>query len=106
MIEIIEDLNKGAKRINYRQEGQSYEAYLLFEERADEKQAYVRRTFVDENFRGQGVARMLVEALVEYCQEHQLKVLSVCSYVTTVMKRNPEWKELLLDGSTDNSCSL
>ncbi len=106
MIQIINEKNSNVRRISYSAEGQDYEAYLLFELKAEEKQAYVMKTFVDENFRGQGIARVLVEALVDYCREHQLEVLSVCSYVTTLMRRKDEWKDLLLEGSTDNSCSI
>ncbi len=106
MIEIISESNSKVKRIQYSKEGFKGEAFLLFEEQEDKQQAYVTKTFVDESFRGQGIGQILVEELVKYCQDNQLNVLSVCSYVTKLMSRREEWNALLLDGSIDNACSI
>ncbi len=106
MIEIINNKNNSTKRIQYSKEGLSGEAYLLFELREADKQAYVTKTFVDESFRGQGIGQILVEELIKYCQAEGLKVLSVCSYVTKLMSRKDEWKAFLLEESIDNACSI
>ena len=45
-------------------------------------------TWVDDSLRGQGVARQLLDVLVEYAREQQLKIVPVCSYVVVMFKRD------------------
>jgi predicted GNAT family acetyltransferase len=39
---------------------------------------------------GKGLARKLLDAMVAYAREHQLKVLPLCVYVHAQFKRHPE----------------
>jgi predicted GNAT family acetyltransferase len=45
-------------------------------------------TWVDDSLRGQGMARQLLDVLVEYAREQQLKIVPVCSYVDVMFKRD------------------
>ncbi|USE84902.1 GNAT family N-acetyltransferase [Acinetobacter tibetensis] len=45
-------------------------------------------TWVDDSLRGQGVARQLLDVLVEYAREQQLKIVPVCTYVDVMFKRD------------------
>ncbi len=45
-------------------------------------------TWVDDSLRGQGVARQLLDVMVEYAREQQLKIVPVCSYVDVMFKRD------------------
>lgn len=38
-------------------------------------------TWVDDCLRGQGVARKLLDVLVEFAREKQLKIIPTCSYI-------------------------
>jgi predicted GNAT family acetyltransferase len=52
-------------------------------------------TFVPPEMRGQGVAQVLVEALVADARERGFKIVPQCSYVAALFRRHPEWADLL-----------
>ena len=52
-------------------------------------------TFVPPEMRGQGVAQVLVEALVADARTLGFKIVPQCSYVAALFRRHPEWADLL-----------
>ena len=52
-------------------------------------------TFVPPEMRGQGVAQVLVEALVADARALGFKIVPQCSYVEAQFRRHPEWADLL-----------
>ena len=52
-------------------------------------------TFVPPAMRGQGVALVLVEALVADAREQGFRIVPQCSYVAALFRRHPEWADLL-----------
>jgi predicted GNAT family acetyltransferase len=52
-------------------------------------------TFVPPAMRGQGVAQVLVEALVADARELGFRIVPQCSYVEAQFRRHPEWADLL-----------
>jgi len=52
-------------------------------------------TFVPPDMRGQGVAQVLVEALVADARAHGFRIVPQCSYVEAQFRRHPEWADLL-----------
>lgn len=52
-------------------------------------------TFVPPEMRGQGVAQVLVEALVADAREQGFRIVPQCSYVAALFRRHPEWADLL-----------
>lgn len=44
-------------------------------------------TFTPVSLRGRGLARQVVDAGLEYAQEHALEVIPTCSYVARVIER-------------------
>ena len=52
-------------------------------------------TFVPPAMRGQGVAQVLVEALVADAREQGFRIVPQCSYVAAQFRRHPEWADLL-----------
>jgi predicted GNAT family acetyltransferase len=47
-------------------------------------------TEIDPKFEGKGLARILMNGMVTYAREHQLKVKPLCAYVHAQFKRHPE----------------
>ncbi|CAB1220860.1 GNAT family N-acetyltransferase [Acinetobacter bouvetii] len=45
-------------------------------------------TWVDDSLRGQGAARKLLDVLVEFAREKQLKIIPTCSYVEVMFRRD------------------
>lgn len=47
-------------------------------------------TWVDDSLRGQGVARQLLDVLVNFCREKSLKIIASCSYVALIFQRDAQ----------------
>lgn len=55
----------------------------------DSKQTLIaNHTWVDASLRGQGVARQLLDVLVEFARKKQVKIIPTCSYVDVMFKRD------------------
>ncbi len=56
---------------------------LIFE-LTDASTVRATHTFVNEDYRGQGIAAKLVDALIEYCTAERLSIIPVCSYIREI----------------------
>ena len=54
----------------------------------DEHTIVAHHTWVDDSLRGQGVARQLLDILVEFAREKNLKIIPTCSYVEVMFRRD------------------
>lgn len=61
----------------------------------DDNTLSIDSTFVDPEFRGQGVAEQLTDKVVELAKENNYKIVPVCSYAVKYFEKNEEHKELL-----------
>ncbi|MFT5587649.1 MAG: putative GNAT family acetyltransferase [Cognaticolwellia sp.] len=52
-------------------------------------------TGVPAAYRGQGIARLLVERLVADAQQAGVQIKPRCSYVSAQFAKNPDWAHLL-----------
>jgi predicted GNAT family acetyltransferase len=50
----------------------------------------VYHTEVDDEYSGRGFAKLLMERLVSYARENDLKIVPLCPYVHAQFKRHPE----------------
>ena len=87
----IDDTNHGAYRATL--PGADQPAVLTW--RAMGPLRIADHTFVPPAMRGQGVAQVLVEALVADAREQGFKIVPQCSYVEALFRRHPEWADLL-----------
>ena len=55
----------------------------------------VNHTGVDKDFKGQGYGMYLMEELVKFARQNELKIIPVCPYVIKVIDRTPEYQDLL-----------
>lgn len=54
------------------------------------KKLTVYHTEVDPEFEGKGFAKILLEKLVSYARENDLKIVPLCPFVHAQFKRHPE----------------
>ena len=55
----------------------------------------ITHTFVDERFKGQGIAKKLVIKIVEESRINGVKIIPVCSYAKKMLEGNEEYKDAL-----------
>lgn len=53
-----------------------------------EHKIIANHTWVDDSLRGQGVARQLLDLLVAFAREKNLKIVATCSYVDVMFRRD------------------
>ena len=58
-------------------------------------------TFVPPEARGQGIAQVLVEAIVADAREQGFTIEPACSYVYALFKRHPEWADVRAPAGSD-----
>jgi uncharacterized protein len=51
--------------------------------------------FAEDSLRGTGAAGRLMEAVMAYAREHDLKVVPVCGYAAAWISRHTQWHDLL-----------
>lgn len=57
----------------------------------------VTSTFVEDEFKGKGIARQLVNAVVALARENNQKIKPLCSYVDVVMHRDKTLHDLIYE---------
>ena len=54
----------------------------------DSSMIVIDRTFVDDNYRGQGIAAQLVDRVVEMAREENKKIIPRCPFAKGMLERN------------------
>jgi predicted GNAT family acetyltransferase len=72
---------------------EGYRAFIDYKQKGDK--VYLIHTEVPAELRGKGVAEAIVEKVFNYLEEHNLKMVPLCTYVGSYLKRHPEWNRLL-----------
>ncbi|MCS4532699.1 GNAT family N-acetyltransferase [Neisseria montereyensis] len=48
----------------------------------------ITHTVVDPAFRGQGLARILVDAVIEYTEQNHIRLIAHCDYAEVILQRH------------------
>ena len=72
---------------------EGYRAFIDYKQKGDK--VYLIHTELPAELRGKGVAEAIVEKVFNYLEEHNLKMVPLCTYVGSYLKRHPEWNRLL-----------
>ena len=78
----------------YHQDGKKM-AEMVYMMQGDHKMI-IDHTEVDESLSGKGVGKKLLEQLVLYVREHQIKVVPVCPFAHATFRRVKEWQDVLV----------
>ena len=61
----------------------------------DDNTMVVEHTEVKENMRGRGVARLLLDVVVDVARDRRLKIIPVCAYTKSVFDKEPAIRDVL-----------
>lgn len=64
-------------------------------QRTTSERMIIDHTRVFEGFEGQGIARQLVMAAVDYARQNNRTIIPVCSYARNVLTRTNDYKDVL-----------
>lgn len=70
-------------------------AYLKY--RVENNKMYLIETYTPPQFRGQGIAKLMIEKAVEYAINENLKIVPQCSYAVKYFIKYKEKRALLSD---------
>lgn len=71
-------------------------------ENVDDETLALTHTEVDPSLEGHGVGSKLIEGVFEYVEEHQLKIVPLCPFVSAYLKRHPDWNRVVSTDYTVN----
>lgn len=69
--------------------------------RFDTEQMVINHTQVFDGFEGQGIARQMVMAAVDFARKEGRKIMPVCSYAKAVLTRTDEYYDVLYISTFD-----
>ncbi len=65
--------------------------------RAEDKM-YLTHTEVPSELEGKGIASSMAKQVLQQIKDENLKLVPLCPFVASYVKRHPEWKEILAEG--------
>lgn len=91
------DLDK--LEVTHNEAGNTFEAWIngylsKLDYMQDGKNFVITHVGVHPEFRGQGVAGKIVDASLEYARRNSLRVIPMCSYAASYIRKNPQYMEL------------
>lgn len=57
----------------------------------------IDHTDVADDYRGQGIGRQLLDAVIDFARKKQLKIIPLCPYAKSVFDKHPELRDVLRD---------
>lgn len=57
----------------------------------------IDHTGVESAYRGRGIGRELLDALINFARQDQIKVIPLCPYAKSVFDKRPELQDVLRD---------
>ncbi|WPU98585.1 GNAT family N-acetyltransferase [Mucilaginibacter sp. cycad4] len=72
---------------------EGHRAFIDYKKKDDK--IYLIHTEVPVELEGKGVASAIVEKAFNYIEENNLKLVPLCVYVASYLKRHPEWARIL-----------
>ncbi len=65
--------------------------------RAEDKM-YLTHTEVSSELEGKGIASSMAKQVLQQIKDENLKLVPLCPFIASYVKRHPEWKEILAEG--------
>ncbi len=91
-VEIKENIEK--KRF----EAEVENSLALIEYIRAEDKMYLTHTEVPTELEGKGIASSMAKQVLQQIKDEHLKLVPLCPFIASYIKRHPEWKEILAKG--------
>lgn len=91
-MEVTDNVN--ARQFEARVNGQVAKLEYMF----GGKKIFLTHIEVPPALEGEGIAQALVERVLQILEEKKLRIVPLCPYVTTFLRKHPEWKRMLAHG--------
>lgn len=65
--------------------------------RAEDKM-YLTHTEVPKELEGKGIASSMAKQVLQQIKDENLKLVPLCPFIASYIRRHPEWKEILAKG--------
>ncbi|MBO0933667.1 GNAT family N-acetyltransferase [Fibrella aquatilis] len=85
-------LNQDKHRFELRTDGKL--SMVVFE-RVDDHTLALTHTEVHPDLEGQGIGSNLVKQVLDYVDAHSLKIVPLCPFVATYLKRHPDYQRVV-----------
>jgi predicted GNAT family acetyltransferase len=83
----------------FQMEVDGYTAIIAYKE--DHASITLLHTEVPPELEGRGVATAIIEKTLNWVEKNHLRLIPLCPFIITYIKRHPEWKRVL-DASVTN----
>ena len=81
------DFDRGDSRFYKKDENENLICEIIYST-ADSNMISTDRTFVNDDYRGQGIAAQLVDRVVEMAREENKKIIPRCPFAKGMLERN------------------
>lgn len=61
----------------------------------DDETLALTHTEVDTSLEGHGVGSKLVEGVLQFVEQNNLKIVPLCPFITAYLKRHPDWNRVV-----------
>ncbi len=82
----IKHEDSGSKGRFYIKEGEAYLAQMTYSRPGDDK-IIIAHTEVDEQLKGQGIGKKMLDELVTWARAEHLKIIPLCPFAKSVMEK-------------------
>ena len=91
---LIQNKKVGTKGMFYIEQDGKIVAEMVYSMPSPEKMI-VEHTEVDDSLKGKNVGKQLVRHMVEYARANNIRVVPLCPFTNSVIKRTPAYQDVL-----------
>ena len=91
----IQNKKVGNKGTFYIEKDKKIVAEMIYSMPSPDKMI-VEHTEVDETLKGKNIGKQLVHHMVEYARTNHIKVIPLCPFTNSVIKKTPEYADILV----------
>lgn len=92
---MTQEIKQGHQQFYVGEDEQNAQAVITFKQ-VDNNEIDIDHTGVADELGGQGLGKQLVEAVVNYARENNLKIIASCPFAKNVLEKNEDYQDVYL----------